>query len=77
MGFSFIHWVQLRVCTRELIILEALAEGLSYKMVAKKIFLSVDGVRYHIRNIYSKLDAKNRTDAISKAYAKNIFRRSE
>ena len=36
MGFSFIHWVQLRVCTRELIILEALAEGLSYKMVAKK-----------------------------------------
>ena len=46
MGFSFIHWVQLRVCTRELIILEALAEGLSYKMVAKKIFLSVDGVRW-------------------------------
>ncbi|MDC0979571.1 response regulator transcription factor [Balneolaceae bacterium] len=62
---------------QELIILEALAEGLSYKMVAKKIFLSVDGVRYHIRNIYSKLDAKNRADAISKAYAKNIFRRSE
>jgi DNA-binding NarL/FixJ family response regulator len=77
MDFSFIHWVQLRVCTRELIILEALAEGLSYKMVAKKLFLSVDGVRYHIRNIYSKLDAKNRADAISKAYAKNIFRRSE
>jgi len=46
-------------------------------MVAKKIFLSVDGVRYHIRNIYSKLDAKNRADAISKAYAKNIFRRNE
>ena len=62
---------------QELIILEALAEGLSYKMVAKKIFLSVDGVRYHIRNIYSKLDAKNRADAISKAYVKNIFRRSE
>jgi len=37
MGFSFIHWVQLRVCARELIILEALAKGLSYKMVAKNI----------------------------------------
>ncbi|PDH54789.1 MAG: DNA-binding response regulator, partial [Rhodothermaeota bacterium MED-G12] len=54
LAFNFIHCIQCRVCTRELIILEALAEGLSYKMVAKKIFLSVDGVRYHIRNIYSK-----------------------
>lgn len=67
----------IQLTEQELIILEALAEGLSYKIVAKKIFLSVDGVRYHIRNIYSKLGAKNRADAISKAYAKNIFRRSE
>ena len=57
--------------------MEALAEGLSYKMVAKKIFLSVDVVRYHIRSIYAKLDAKNLADAISKAYAKNLFRRNE
>ena len=59
---------------QEQVILELLAEGLSYKMVAKKIFLSVDGVRYHIRNIYAKLDAKNRADAISKAHAKKLIR---
>ena len=59
---------------QEQVILELLAEGLSYKMVAKKIFLSVDGVRYHIRNIYAKLDANNRADAISKAHAKKLIR---
>ena len=59
---------------KEQVILELLAEGLSYKMVAKKIFLSVDGVRYHIRNIYAKLDANNRADAISKAHAKKLIR---
>lgn len=40
----------------------------------KKIFLLVDGVRYHIRNIYAKLDANNRADAISKAHAKKLIR---
>ena len=47
-------------------VLKGLAEGLSYKAISKQIFLSVDGVRYHIRHIYQKLEAKNRSEAVAK-----------
>ncbi len=42
-------------------------------MVASELYLSVDVVRYHIRKIYQKMDAKNRADAINKAYQNNIL----
>ena len=56
---------------KEIQILQSLASGSSYKMVAKQLYLSIDGVRYHIRKIYQKMDAKNRADAINKAYKNN------
>lgn len=58
---------------KEVAILQSLANGSSYKMVASELYLSVDGVRYHIRKIYQKMDAKNRADAINKAYQNNIL----
>ncbi|NBW70852.1 MAG: DNA-binding response regulator [Bacteroidetes bacterium] len=58
---------------KEIQILQSLASGSSYKMVAKQLYLSIDGVRYHIRKIYQKMDAKNRADAINKAYKNNLL----
>ncbi|HCI72134.1 MAG TPA: DNA-binding response regulator [Balneola sp.] len=55
-------------------ILKELASGLSYKAIAEKIFLSVDGVRYHIRNIYQKLEAKNRAEAVAKGISYNLIK---
>jgi DNA-binding NarL/FixJ family response regulator len=55
-------------------ILTELASGLSYKAIAEKIFLSVDGVRYHIRNIYRKLEAKNRAEAVAKGISYNLIK---
>jgi len=48
-------------------ILKLLAEGSSYKGISKEVFLSVDGVRYHIRNIYNKLEVSNKSEAVAKA----------
>ena len=48
-------------------ILKLLAEGCSYKGISKEVYLSVDGVRYHIRNIYNKLEVKNKSEAVAKA----------
>lgn len=56
---------------RELQILQELATGLSYEAIGKKIFLSTDGVRHHIRNIYTKLEVNSRAEAV----AKGIFKR--
>lgn len=48
-------------------ILKLLAEGASYKGISKEVYLSVDGVRYHIRNIYNKLEVSNKSEAVAKA----------
>lgn len=52
---------------RELKVLERLADGKSYKTIADELNLSLDGVRYHIRNMYQRLDVNTRAEAIKKA----------
>ena len=54
-------------------VLKLLAEGDSYKGISKKVFLSVDGVRYHIRNIYTKLEVSNKSDAVAKALRNKLI----
>tara|TARA_R110002073_G_scaffold119050_1_gene259850 strand:+ start:59 stop:688 length:630 start_codon:yes stop_codon:yes gene_type:complete len=54
-------------------ILTDLAAGLSYKAISEKVFLSVDGVRYHIRSIYKKLEARNRAEAVAKGISYNLI----
>ncbi len=51
-------------------ILKLLSEGLRYKEIADKLFLSTETVRTHIRNIYEKLQVNSRTEALNKAFFK-------
>ncbi len=53
---------------REREILSLLTEGLRYKDIAERLFLSIETVRTHIRNIYEKLQVETRTEAINKVY---------
>jgi pimeloyl-ACP methyl ester carboxylesterase/DNA-binding CsgD family transcriptional regulator len=53
---------------REQEILEHLAAGLSDQQIATTLFLSQNTVRWHNRQIYSKLGVSNRTQAIRRAY---------
>ena len=57
----------------ELKILQELATGKSYAAIGKSIFLSIDGVRHHIRNIYRKLEVNSRTGAVSKGIARKLI----
>lgn len=59
---------------RETQILKQLATGRSYAAIGKEIFLSVDGVRHHIRNIYQKLEVHTRSEAIAKGINKKLIR---
>jgi DNA-binding NarL/FixJ family response regulator len=52
--------------SREREVLEQMALGKSYATIAESLFLSVDGVRYHIRHIYDKLQVHTRGEAIAK-----------
>ena len=57
---------------REQEILEALVDGLSYKMIAAKHFISTDTVKNHIQGIYRKLHVNSKGEAISMALKKGI-----
>jgi DNA-binding NarL/FixJ family response regulator len=52
---------------RESEVLKGLVEGLTYKMIAERHFISVDTVRSYIRGIYEKLEVHSRSEAIVRA----------
>jgi len=55
---------------REIQILTNLSKGNSYKMIADSVCISIDTVRYHIRNIYKKLHVHSQSEAVAKALRK-------
>lgn len=50
---------------REMQVLEALAEGLSYKLIADRLKVSPNTLPVHIRNIYRKLHINSKAEAIA------------
>lgn len=50
---------------REKEILEALVDGLSYKMIASRLSISADTVKNHIQGVYRKLHVNSKGEAIS------------
>ncbi len=51
---------------REIEILNYLSKGYRYKEIADLLFISIETVRTHIRNIYEKLQVHSRTEALLK-----------
>lgn len=56
---------------REREIINYLSQGLNYKEISEKLFISPETVRTHIRNIYSKLQVKSKTEAINKVFPRS------
>lgn len=56
---------------REHELLDLLAKGYRYKEIADKLFLSIETIRTHIRNIYRKLEVQSRTEALNKAFPRH------
>jgi DNA-binding NarL/FixJ family response regulator len=58
---------------REVEILRALAAGHSNKQMAKDLWLSAHTIKYHLTNIYRKLDVRGRTEAVRMAYEHGLI----
>ena len=56
-----------KLSDRENEVLQWLSKGFSYQEIADKLFLSVETIRTHIRNIYEKLQVRNKKEALKKA----------
>ena len=52
---------------RELEVLRLLATGLSNSEIAQRLVVTVHTVKWHTKNLYGKLDATNRAQAIVRA----------
>ena len=53
-------------------IVEGLVDGLSYKLIADKLSISIDTVRDHIKNIYRILEVNSKAEVIRKALEGDI-----
>ena len=58
---------------RELEVLQLMTEGYKYKEIAEQLVISVNTVRHHTRNVYSKLNVNNRAQAIARANELNLL----
>ena len=58
---------------RELEVLQNLAKGLSYEEIGRQLFLSLNTVQSHVKNIYRKLLVNKRVQAIEKAREMNLI----
>lgn len=68
-GFQFdpSRLEKLGISKREYEVLELMAKGLSNQEIADRLFVSLNTIKTHSSNLFLKLDAKRRTQAIQKA----------
>ncbi len=58
---------------RESEVLGLLAEGLSNKMISRRLGISEHTVKFHVSSIYAKLGAGNRAEAVSRGARRGII----
>jgi DNA-binding NarL/FixJ family response regulator len=64
---------EFELSTREKEVINLLAGGNNYQQIADQLFISVDTVRHHIKNIYKKLHVHTQSEAVAKAIRKKII----
>jgi two-component system NarL family response regulator len=62
-----------QVTERELSVLRLLAHGSSNKEIGLKLSISEHTVKSHVANIFAKLEARDRTEAVAKAIQKGLI----
>jgi two-component system, NarL family, response regulator LiaR len=64
---------EIGISPREYEVLQGMAQGFSNQEIADKLFLSINTVKTHTSNLFIKLDARRRTQAIQKAKALGLI----
>jgi len=59
---------------RELTVLAALTRGLSNRQIGEELWVSEQTVKFHLRNVYRKINVKKRAEAVRWAYSHGIGR---
>ena len=65
---------ELGLSKRELEVLQQMSSGLSNQEIADTLFVSLNTIKTHVSNLFGKLNADRRTQAIQKAQELNIIK---
>lgn len=68
------NWASVTLTKKEIAILHKIRDGLSNRDIASAHHISEDTVKWHIRNIFTKLKVKNRVQALIKAERAGLVR---
>ena len=63
----------IQLSQREKEVLTLLATGNSYDSIAEKLFISKNTIKFHLKNIYLKLQVHSNIEAIQKANEENLI----
>jgi DNA-binding CsgD family transcriptional regulator len=67
-GFSPMRESDTQTLTpRELVVLAAMADGMTNKLIARRLDISLHTVKFHVESVFRKLGVHNRTEAVAKA----------
>ena len=61
------HPVRTLLTPREMEVLGAIADGLTNKMIARRLDISLHTVKFHVESVFRKLGVRTRTEALAKA----------
>lgn len=67
MGINETERIKLGLSTREMEVLQLMADGLSNQEIADRLYVSLNTVKTHSSKLFEKMDVKRRTQAIEKA----------
>jgi len=67
------HMADEAISSRELEVLSLMAEGKRNKEIASELSIAEDTVKMHVRNILSKLQVNDRTEAVTIAIRRGII----
>lgn len=70
---SFMRSTDSSLSYREIEVLGNLAKGKSYNSIGEALFISKDTVKYHIKNIYLKLQVSSKEEAIAAAQKQRLI----
>ena len=59
---------------REIYVLQALSNGLATREVAQQMHLSEDTIKTYLRQIFRKLDVRDRTEAVAEGFRRGFIR---
>lgn len=66
------HNLQTLLTPRELEVLAAIDEGLTNKMIARRLDISLHTVKFHVESVFRKLGVRTRTEALARARERRL-----